>query len=296
MGSRDNTRLNDKLNTFSEQIRELSTSVLKKSDLEPVLNKIRDDVKDMLRSFHEQIREEFKETIAHQALEIRTLNENLATTKNNVSMLNDKLAVYDSAFRNIKAEQNKAEQYSRRQSLRIHNVPMKNNETANDCLNTIKEIIAAEELDIPDSVIDRAHRVGRKNGKKPPAIIVKFTTWRHRTILYRHRNKVKEKANWTITLDLTRENMKVLDEVRRVIKRDEVEEVEFVGCDVNCQPFMCTTEEKLIRFSSVDDALSIIQKLRFPQPRSPTSVHDDDGIEQGDRGVNEDGLNKSKTL
>ena len=35
----------------------------------------------MLRSFHKQIREELKETIAHQALEIRRLNENLAMTK-----------------------------------------------------------------------------------------------------------------------------------------------------------------------------------------------------------------------
>ena len=50
------------------------------------------------------------------------------------------------------------------------------------------------ELDIPDTVIDRAHRIGPeyfdyKTKKKCRAIIVSFTTFRHRKLNYRAREK-----------------------------------------------------------------------------------------------------------
>ena len=266
MGSRDNTRLAERFNKFSEQINDLASTVLKKSDIEPVFDKIRDDVKDMLQSFHDEIYAAFNETLSKQSQEIETLNNKLAMADNKVSVLNDKLAVYGNTITNIKAEQNKAEQYSRRQSLRIYDVPMQRNETANDCLAIVKKLITDEELDIPESVIDRAHRIGRK-GKKPPAIIVKCTTWRHRTLMYRHRETINKNHKWRVSLDLTRANISILEDVRRAVERDKVEEVTFVACDVNCQPFMCTTDKKLIRFSSVEEALNKIELLRFPKPQ-----------------------------
>ena len=151
MAGRENTRLSERFNKFSEQINNLASTVLTKSDLEPVFDKIRDDVKEMLRSFHEQIRAEFNDTITRQAGEIKSLSEKLSMADNKVSVLTDKVAVYGNAISNIKAGQNKAEQYSRRQSLRIHDVPMQRNETANDCFATVKKLIEDEKLDIPDS-------------------------------------------------------------------------------------------------------------------------------------------------
>ena len=52
------------------------------------------------------------------------------------------------------------------------------------------------ELDIPDTVIDRAHRIGPEYSdyitkKKCRAVIVRFTTFRHRTLIYRAREKTK---------------------------------------------------------------------------------------------------------
>ena len=94
----------------------------------------------------------------------------------------------------LRAEQN--EQYSRRTCLRIDNIPLptdQSRETEEDCLNKVKEVIKTLKVDIPDVVIDRAHRIGRK--PKPlvkwgmnQSMIVKFTTWRHRTAVYRARN------------------------------------------------------------------------------------------------------------
>ena len=101
MGSRDNTRLAERFNKFSEQINDLASTVLKKSDIEPVFDKIRDDVKDMLQSFHDEIYAAFNETLSKQSQEIETLNNKLAMADNKVSVLNDKLAVYGNTITNI---------------------------------------------------------------------------------------------------------------------------------------------------------------------------------------------------
>ena len=44
-------------------------------------------------------------------------------------------------------------------------------------------------VDIPDSNNSRAHRNGPQKDKKQ-AVIVKFTTFRHRTLLFRARRKL----------------------------------------------------------------------------------------------------------
>ena len=60
-------------------------------------------------------------------------------------------------------------------------------------------------MDIPDLAIDRAHRIGSvvegpSTKKTYRHIIVRFTTWRHRTAVYRTRNdkeghKIASNAN-----------------------------------------------------------------------------------------------------
>ena len=62
---------------------------------------------------------------------------------------------------NLQMENSKEEleQYGRRLCLRINGVPVKSYETSDDVLKYIKEIFDEGELDIPDTVIDRAHRL-----------------------------------------------------------------------------------------------------------------------------------------
>ena len=56
------------------------------------------------------------------------------------------------------------EQYSRRSSLRINNIPLpeaNKKETSEDVLMKVKEVIAESATIIPDIALDRAHRVGK---------------------------------------------------------------------------------------------------------------------------------------
>ena len=85
------------------------------------------------------------------------------------------------------------EQYQRRLCLRISGIEVPSlgqNETDQDCLDKIKDVCADLAVEIPCDVIDRAHRIGKTtshNGKKCRQMIVRFTTWRHRAIVYRAR-------------------------------------------------------------------------------------------------------------
>ena len=50
------------------------------------------------------------------------------------------------------------EQYGRRLCLRVNEVPVKSDETNDDVLKYIKEMFDEVELNIPNTIIDRAHR------------------------------------------------------------------------------------------------------------------------------------------
>ena len=74
------------------------------------------------------------------------------------------------------------EQCGRRLCLRINGIPVKSDETSDDALKYIKEIFDQSELDIPDTVIDQAHRIfpeysDYKIKKECKAIIVTSTTF-----------------------------------------------------------------------------------------------------------------------
>ena len=86
------------------------------------------------------------------------------------------------------------------------------------------------ELNIPDTVVDRAHRIGPeysdyKTKKKCKAIIVRFTMFRHRTLVYRARNKIR---NVKIRLDLTKERHALFLEANNHVKGNKIMMLSFV--------------------------------------------------------------------
>ena len=174
--------------------------------------------------------------------------------------LESQLCVNQKVVNLLKHASNKSEQYSRRTSLRFYDVPRAGNETASDCLKTVMDIVnKPDENDpnksttIPEAVFDRAHRVGRGSDKKPAAIIVKFTTFRHRTEVYRARQKLSEQFKCVVGLDLTNENVNILGEVKDVLKGLEEEiPIEYVFADINCQLMAKTKRGKFLRFDDMD--------------------------------------------
>ena len=69
----------------------------------------------------------------------------------------------------------KEHEYGRRFCLRIKSLTKKTKKDANDVLNQVHDVFKVE---ISDAVLDRAHRISKVNND----VIVRFTTFRHRTL------------------------------------------------------------------------------------------------------------------
>ena len=68
----------------------------------------------------------------------------------------------------------------------------------------MKSVIEESGCDIPDIALDSAHRIGKydPSGKNVRRVIVRFTTFRHRTMFYPARKNLSKNG---VYLDLTKE-------------------------------------------------------------------------------------------
>ena len=141
--------------------------------LNNVLNDLREEITKQIQNeikSHCKHLESENQMLKHQVSELRRLN---ISNQNNHAEL---------------------EQYGRRLCLRIDGIPTKTIESSDDVLDSVKSLFKEAKVDIPESVIDRAHRIGSRYLDASPnnyckSIIVRFTTFRHRTMFYRVKNK-----------------------------------------------------------------------------------------------------------
>ena len=150
------------------------------------------------------------------------------------------------------------EQYGRRCNLRIYGIPLEGKETSDNIRNKILEIKSNANIDIPDYVIDRAHRVGKivttEGGVRKQAVIVRFNNFRTRTIFY----KARKDTNVGVSLDLTKDRLTLLKEARN--KVENLDFVKFVYADTNCSLRIFTDTKKYIAFKSLEDLDKLISE------------------------------------
>ena len=125
----------------------------------------------------------------------------------------------------------------------------------------MKSLLKEAKVDIPESVIDRTHRIGSRysdasSNNYCKSIIIRFTTFRHRTMFYRAKNKLKRGVR--IKLDLTKSNYALLKRANDHVK--EVPSIKFCYADVNCCLKVKFNDEnqKDIFFSSFNDFRNIL--------------------------------------
>ena len=67
---------------------------------------------------------------------------------------------------NNRVHNEEPEQYERRLCLRIDGVHSANNESSDDVLKSVKSLFREAKVDIPEAVVDHAHRIGPKSFDK----------------------------------------------------------------------------------------------------------------------------------
>ena len=81
--------------------------------------------------------------------------------------------------------------------LRIESVRVVENETSEDVFNNVLDICKKGNINISENDIDRAHRIGNPyvdniSKKQCKSIIVRFTFFYKRTLVYRRKKSLKD--------------------------------------------------------------------------------------------------------
>ena len=180
----------------------------------------------MVSDLKKEIMNEVKAILSEKDKEIEVLKSQVTLLQNHVSKVKHAL---DNKV-------NELEQYGRRVCLRIESVEHKVNEKSEEVLEKVINIIKEPEAEIPESVLDRAHRIGptytdNDTGKKMQNIIVRFTTFRHRILFHTNRKKIKSGAR--ISLDLTKDLYSLLVSAKKRV--NNCPEVNYVYAYINCR-------------------------------------------------------------
>ena len=136
-------------------------------------------------------------------------------------MLKKQVAELRELNANNQSRNEELEQYGRRLCLRIDGVPTVKDESRDDVLEFTKSLFKEAKVAVPDIVLDCAHRAepsytDRITSKKCKSIIVRFTTFRHRTLFYRARKNLK--SGFKVKLDLTKSRFNLLKKANDHVK------------------------------------------------------------------------------
>jgi chromosome segregation ATPase len=98
---------------------------------------------------------------------------------------------------------NKQERFSRRNNLRIVGVPATAGE---DCVGFVEDMLD-NHFDMPDVVVERAHRDGKGTAGRSPHILVKFLSYRDKVDIIKQANAALKDVNYFILDDLTKRDL-----------------------------------------------------------------------------------------
>ena len=144
--------------------------------------------------------------------------------------------------------------------MTIDGVPSVDRETSSGVLEKVKEICAESNLEIPDSNLDRAHRIGKPyfdkiKKVKCKSIIVRFNSFRHRTLLYGAKKDIKLNKEYKIRLDLTKRCYLMLSEANKLASDNQ--NANFCYAGVNCRLKICWNDNQENFF----DTLEVLRDL-----------------------------------
>ena len=207
---------------------------------------------DFLTEIKEQIKNEVAAAINNETKK----HEELESI---VAMLQQQVREYQKWINKLEDDSAELGQYGRRICLRIEGVPSAEQETSEEVLEKVKYLVSESGCNIPDAVIDRAHRIGKgytdkKSNLFCKSIIFRFTTFRHRTMLYRNRNKLKKAK---VKLDLTKTRYDIYTDAINFVKNYSI--VNFVMVDINCRHKVVFTNGNSFFFKSIIDLKESIE-------------------------------------
>ena len=152
--------------------------------------------------------QDFKDIIAKAVKEAvgQAIESVLKELKAEIAVLEGKVKTLEGTIEKVAAKANDNEQFSRRQNVRVTGFVEEDDENcAEKFVNLCREKIG---LDVNDDLVDRAHRVGKKEEGRNRAIIVRLKTHKDKLAILRNRKNLRG-SGFYINEDLTKINQKL---------------------------------------------------------------------------------------
>ncbi|XP_052241446.1 uncharacterized protein LOC127851662 [Dreissena polymorpha] len=190
---------------------------------EKTMNSIIKAVKESVQASFSNQMQSMLESIAAGVVErlsnrIECLENDNQVLRNENNMLRDRVT-------DLENQMYAGEQYSRRNNVRIFGVPEspESNECTDDVVMSLCKTLGA---DVCINEIDRSHRTGKRGGRKPRPIIVKFTSYRAKQKMYTKRRDLKTCSGLEhifINEDLTHHRSQLLFVARGLAKSKNIQ-------------------------------------------------------------------------
>ena len=196
----------------------------------------------MLPEVKSVVKEAVREATAPLQTQINNLKSENETLKSQVVELEKKVAANESNIDSL-------EQYGRRNILRISGIPEDPNESTD---TKVLDLATDLNLNLFSHDIDRSHRVGKPIPGKTRDIIVKFSRYNARRMLYEVRKdlrEVEDRESVFINEDLTKRRSKLLYDARILVRANHLT----AAYSSDGKLFVRDKEEKRHAINSDDD-------------------------------------------
>ena len=236
-----------------------STSTMNSDDFNVLLCKKFEELKvDLVNELKALLVVEIKKEIGKF---IEEKNQEIVSLKSSVSLLQQQVNEICKQNLLLQEKSEDSEQYSRRQCLRFEGIPVAKDETSEEVYHKIEHLLSENDITIPENVLDRAHRIGPvikdESGHETQTVIVRFSTFKHSTKVYKARKYIKD--NVRIRLDLTKNRYKLLRHSSDLVKNNE--NIKFVYADINCRLKIRMVDGGDKVFSDIDDIKDILESF-----------------------------------
>lgn len=176
------------------------TPVLEKTLIPSIEKSLQRSIEKIIENIMPKIMESCVSLIESKILNYES---NINELSSDITLLNEKVVAQEFEIAELKTKLDEGEQYSRRNCLRVHGVKLENGQSSDSKIIAIANNDLGVNLALTD--IDRSHPIGAKSQDGKIQLIVRFTSYRARDLVYRARTKLKNNSEKIfISEDLTK--------------------------------------------------------------------------------------------
>ena len=174
---------------------------------------------------HQHQLEEQRIEIDELKKEIKLLKETVAGLKMDVTFMNSRLEISHQVTSVLHRQMDDLQQYSRRYSVLLENVPKKTNETSQEVEEKVEDILINDyKVDSSNLALefDKAHRLGKPSADNTQSIVIRFKSHSFRSNLYVDRKNYQNGRNgYKLRVALTSSRQKLFAEIKRKVEVNE---------------------------------------------------------------------------